>query len=243
VIWFGAFWKDAYYYLINQHVFLSCFLCHQNNPFSRNERRVFLVCYLLAALFSSYYIADHTPAPPPYTDEFLGLTVLSALILGAYAELMKFLSTCPCMAPGGCCERGCDTCPVCFRGLKEFLEELGHAGLVLALGVSGVLAAWVVITMMATCDNTGDFFRLLGDTLWAWFQGVLIGWAVNVAQFFVFFVYFNHAQQAVYAGTKGETAAYPSPGMPSVEYLEKSDSHNLEAVEKCMTCGEDTATV
>ena len=92
MIWFGAFWKDAYYYLINQHVFLSCFLCHQNNPFSRNERRVFLVCYLLAALFSSYYIADHTPAPPPYTDEFLGLTVLSALILGAYAELMKFLS-------------------------------------------------------------------------------------------------------------------------------------------------------
>ena len=149
----------------------------------------------------------------------------------------------PSSSRAGCCERGCDACPITFRGLKEVLEELGHAGLVLALGVSGVLAAWVVITMMATSGSGALFFHLLGDTLWAWFQGVLIGWAVNVVQFFLFFAYFNHAQQAVYAGTKGETAAYPSPGMPSVEYLEKSDSHNLEAVEKCITCGEDTATV
>ena len=42
---------------VNNHVLLGCFFAHKLNPFDRNERSTFLVCYLLAAFASSYYIA------------------------------------------------------------------------------------------------------------------------------------------------------------------------------------------
>ena len=132
VVYTSSWWRDAAFYLANNHVLLSICCAHPLHPFSRCRRALVLVNSVTFGFFIEAALHSLLPFDPIVATFRLTLGVLLQLAFDLPAAL---LGTCPCARclpePFGqwlrCVSMGCLACHCCQGLLYAFL------GLVLLL--------------------------------------------------------------------------------------------------------------
>jgi len=158
----NGWWTDGWFYLKNNHVFISIFLAHPSHPYTRERR--FLV--LLNSLSFAFFVTSFFQVLMPVET----LRVAMVLVYGTLAQIMwdvpaAMLGTCPCahmacLPPAvrrlcGCASFGCLCC---------------HTLLGLVFGAIGA-----AVLLFLPADQREELIRRFGESkLMAFATGVPI---------------------------------------------------------------------
>ena len=158
-VYFNKWWLDLWFWLRNQHPYLSCFMAPPFHPFERGSRIRFFTVVLIFSIFSSVLTLIHCEDSlidcednlrpiecPAYFECYMpAVTALSLISLTIQAG-MEAMVICACMRPGGtfyCCAGMCG----------EKCTQTGKNGLLVCQVLSGgLLCAAVYLAIYYKVD-------------------------------------------------------------------------------------------
>ena len=138
----NGWWTDGWFYVKNNHVFISIFLAHPSHPYTRGRRFLVLLNSLSFAFFVTALFQVIVPV------ETLRIAVV--LVYGTLAQIMwdvpaAMLGTCPC-AHMACLY------DVARRCAKQPVFSMSHAAAV-------CFAAWLRLLLCGNRQSSGGTRR------------------------------------------------------------------------------------
>ena len=132
----NGWWTDWWFYIKNNHIFLSIFLAHDSHPYTRKRRFLVLLNSLSFAFFVTALFQSLVPNDVAAAALILFYGTMWQIIWDVPAAM---LGTCPC-ANMGCLPTPVRRCCGCVSFGCLFL----HAALGLVLGVIGALLLMIL---------------------------------------------------------------------------------------------------